>query len=199
MRNKRLVYLGYVIPLVFWSTLIICGLIAENHNHLINMVSELGTIGTKTQYIFTTGLVLISILSIFFIAGLYRTAKEAGLNTIPILLILTFSFSIFGAAIFPLPLKLHGILGSPAMLLPLSPLLALLLWKEAKIPDIKIPAGIILTIMLLGFLTLTPNILKNYFGLKQLFFHSGWSLWFICLSLKFSEPDKNRFGRKSHE
>jgi len=194
VRNKKLVYLGFIIPLVFWGTIIICGLMAGNYNHLTNMVSELGAIDTKTQYIFTTGLVLSSILSIFFIVGLYRIAKKAGLNLIPILLILTFSFSIFGAAIFPLPLNLHGILGSPSMLLPLSPLLTFVLWKEEKIPCIKIPAGIILIIMLLGFLTLTPNIMDNYFGLKQRFFHIGWSLWFIYLSLKFLKLDKNFVG-----
>lgn len=191
MNNNKLVYLGFIIPLVFWGTIFSCGFLSENYNHLINMVSELGTIGTKTQYIFTTGLVLSSILSIFFIVGLYRIAKESSLNIIPILLIFTFSFSIFGAAIFPLPLNLHGILGSPSMLLPLSPLLTLFLWKEEKIPNLKIPAVIILIIMLLGFLTLTPKIMDNYFGLKQRFFHIGWSLWFIYLSFKFYELHKN--------
>ena len=190
MSNRKLIYLGFIIPLVFWSTIIICGFLTENYNHLTNMVSELGAAGTKTQYIFATGLVLSSVFSVFFIVGLYRIAKKSGLNIIPILLMLTFSFSIFGAAVFPLPLKLHGILGSPSMLMPFSPLLALLLWKEEKIPDIKILAGIILIIMLLGFLTLS-QILDDYFGMKQRFFHIGWSLWFICLSMKFLELDKS--------
>jgi len=197
MRNKKLVYLGFIIPLVFWGTTIICGLMTENYNHLTNIVSELGTIGTKTQYIFTIGLVLSSILSILFIIRLCKIAKEIGLNIIPTLLILTFSFSIFGAAIFPLPLNLHGILGSPSMLLPLSPLLTLILWKENKIPKIKIASGIILIIMLLGFLTLMTNRMDNYFGLLQRFFHIGWSLWFIYLSLKFLELDKNLVGKEN--
>jgi hypothetical membrane protein len=185
MKNKSLAYLGIIIPLIFWGTTIICGLMTENYSHLTNLVSELGEIGTKTQYIFTIGLVLCSILSVLFIIGLYKTAKEIGLKTLPIILILIYSFSIFGAAVFPLPLNLHGILGSPSMLLPLSPLLALILWKKDKIPNIKIASGIILFIMLLGFLTLIPNILDNYFGLKQRFFHIGWSMWFIYLSQKF--------------
>lgn len=185
MRNKRLVYLGFIIPLVFWGTTIICGLMTENYNHLTNMVSELGTIGTKTQYIFTTGLVLSSILSVLFTIGLYKTAKEIGLKTIPILFILTFSFSIFGAAIFPLPLRLHGILGSPSMLLPLSPLFALIFWETQAIRDIKLASGLILLIMILGFLTLIPNVMDNYFGVKQRFFHIGWTLWFIYLSHRF--------------
>lgn len=180
-----LIYLGFIVPLVFWSTIIICGLMIEDYNHLTNMVSELGTIGTKTQYIFAIGLVISSILSVLFIIGLYRTAKGTRLNTIPILVMLTFSFSIFGAAIFPLPLRLHGILGSPSMLLPLSPLLALILWKTHAIRDIKIASGIILFIMLLGFLTLMPNVMDYYFGFKQRIFHVGWTLWFIYLSYSF--------------
>jgi hypothetical protein len=87
-------------------------------------------------------------------------------------------------------MNLHGILGSPSMLMPLSPLLVLILWKENKFPKTKIFTSIILIIMLFGFLTLMPNILDNYFGLKQRFFHVGWSLWYIYLSLKFIELDK---------
>ena len=64
-------------------------------------------------------------------------------------------------------------------------------------PSIKISAGIILITMLLGFLTMAPNIMDNYFGLKQRFFHIGWSLWFIYLSLMFSELDKKSVGKVS--
>ena len=196
MIYRKLLYLGFVIPVVFWSTIIICGLMTEDYDHLTNMVSELGTVGTKTQYIFTFGLVTGSILSILFIAGLYKISKKNGLHIIPTLMILTFSFSIFGAAIFPLPLKMHGILGLPSMLLPLSPLLAIILWEENKIHNIKIASGIILIIMLLGFLTLAPNIMDNYFGLKQRFFHFGWSIWFIYLSLEFLKLDRNLGGEE---
>lgn len=185
MRDKIFVSLGFIIPIVLWATIIPCGLATENYSWLVNTVSELGAVGTKTQAVFTAGLVTCSILSILFVAGLYRTAKKAGLIPLPVLLILTFSFAIFGAAVFPLPLELHGVLGSPAMLLPLSPLLAILLWKKETIPHVRIGAGIILALMLLGFLTLTPEILPGYFGLKQRFFHIGWSCWFTWLSLKF--------------
>ncbi len=184
-KNKKLLYLGYIIPVVFWATLIICGLMTENYNHFANIVSELGRKGTETQYIFTIGLVISSILSILFCIGLYKTAKEQRLNTSPILLILTFSFSIFGAAVFPLPLRLHGILGSPSMLLPLSPLLAMILWKNTTIPNIKLGSGLILAIMLLGFLVFFPNFMEQNSGLKQRFFHFAWTFWFVFLSHKF--------------
>lgn len=182
--NKKLIYLGFVVPLLFWSTTILCGLLTEQYNPFVNLVSELGASGTKTQTLFTTGLVLTSVSSILFVIGLFRTARKTGLNTLPILLILTFSFSILGAAVFPLPSPWHGILGSPSMLLPLSPLLALIFWNRETIPNVKIASGIILLVMLSGFLTMIP-VLDSYFGLKQRFFHGAWTIWFIYLSLKF--------------
>ena len=185
--NRKLIYTGYIIPFIFWLSIAYCGLITPDYNFLINQVSELGSIGTETQLLFAFTLVFISLLSFIFVFRLYKIAKERVLNTLPILLILTYSVSILGAGLFPLPLPLHGILGSPAMLLPLSPLLSILLWKESKISGIKIAAIIILMIMLLGFLTLTSDILTDYFGLKQRFFHLGWSLWFVFLTYKFKK------------
>jgi len=190
INTKHLAYLGFVVPLLFWSTIILCGLMTKNYSHLTNLVSELGAQQTSTQYLFTSGLVLCSVLSIIFIFALLKTAKKKRLNPIPVFLLLTFSIPLFGAAVFPLPLSLHGILGSPSMLLPLSPLLALILWNNDKIPNIKIAATIVLAIMLLGFLTFTPLILDNYFGLKQRFFHMGWSLWFVFLGQSFMQMEK---------
>lgn len=191
IKTNQSIYFGILTPLVFWVTVIICGLMTPNYDQLTNMVSELGAKGTETRYLFTTGLVLCAISSILFMISLYKTARRNHLNTIPVLLISVFSFSVLGAALFPLPLKLHGILGSPSMLLPLSPLLALIFWEKDKIKNIKPFSGIILLIMLMGFLTSAPDIMEKYFGLKQRFFHIGWSLWFICLSLKFTELEKD--------
>lgn len=39
--------------------------------------------------------------------------------------------------------------------------------------------------MALGFLAFMPDVLNNYPGLKQQFFHIGWSLWFFYLSYSF--------------
>lgn len=146
------------------------------------MVSELGALGSQTQYIFTIGLVLSSILSVLFMVGLLGIAKEKNLSTLPIWLILTFSFSIAGAAVFPYPTELHGILGIPSVFLPLSPLIAIMVWPGNRIQGIKLMSALILIIMLMGFLVFIPSIMDNYFGLKQRFFHIGWSLWFIYLS-----------------
>lgn len=191
MKTKSLLYFGFLIPITFWITTLICGFLMPGYNHLTRMVSELGEIGTKTQYMFTTGLVLTSIFSILFNIGLHKTCKKVGLNIIPILILWTFSFSIFGAGLFPFPLRLHGLLGSPSMILFLSPLAASIFWKTDIISNIKVVSFLTFVFMSLGFLVLFPNILTDYFGIKQRLFHIGWTVWFLYLSTIFIRINKS--------
>jgi hypothetical membrane protein len=185
MINRYLLYTGFLTPIIFWTTTIICGFVMGNYSHTTMLVSELGAIGTSTRYLFTAGLVLSSICSVLFIVRLYKTAKQNGLSITPILILLTFSFSICGAALFPMPLRLHGILGMPSVLLFLSPIFSLLLWKREIIPSIRYFSILALVVMLLGFSVYLPNILSESFGLKQRFFHFGWSIWFVYLGAVF--------------
>ena len=190
MKTKHLLYLGFIIPLIFWITTFICGLIIGDYNHFTRMVSELGELGVKTQHLFTIGLVLCSILNIPFVIGLYRTCKMYKLNTIPIVLILLYSF-LAGPAIFPFPMKLHGIVGIPFVFMVLSPILALIMWKGgSQLPKFKLIAIFSLLIMLLGFLIFIPEILDDYFGLKQRFLYTGYSVWFCYLSYAFIKIQK---------
>lgn len=160
------------------------------YNHATSMVSELGEMGSETRYLFTIGLVITSIISVFFNISLYKTCKKAGLNVIPVLILWTFSFSIFGAGLFPFPLRLHGLLGSPSMILFLSPLAALVFWKTEVISNIKVVSLLMLLLMSLGFLVLAPDILTEYFGIKQRLFHLGWTVWFLYLTSIFIGVDK---------
>jgi hypothetical protein len=107
-------------------------------------------------------------------------------STVPVWLILSYSISIAGAGLFPLPLPLHGILGMPSIALVLSPLAALLLWRHLHLTsNLRFTAGLAFVIMSLGFLAFIPSIFSSYPGLKQRFFHLGWSIWFIYLGGSF--------------
>ena len=186
MKSQWLIKSGFFIPILFWTTTFICGFLMPGYNHVNRLVSELGEIGTKTQYLFTIGLVLTTIISIFFNIGLFRICKKNGLNIIPILILWTFSFSVLGAGIFPYPLRLHGLLGSPSIILFLSPLAAIVSWKNTVIAHIKVISLLTLIIMMLGFLVFLPDFFSNYLGLKQRLFHFGWTLWFLSLSFIFN-------------
>lgn len=178
--------LGYFIPALFWATTIICGAVLGDYNHLRRLVSELGALGTPTQLIFSGGLVLCALLGIPFIIALATRCREEHVSPIPVLLVLAFSVSIGGAALFPLPLRLHLYLGLPSILLVLSPPLGLVLWSDStRLRPIRPYAVIALGLMALGFLAFFPDILGGYAGLKQRVFHAGWGIWFVGLSRVF--------------
>jgi hypothetical membrane protein len=178
--------LGYIIPAVFWGTTVVCGVVLGEYNHFQRLVSELGARGTPTQPIFTIGLVLSALLSALFIASLAEQCKLERVSKVPVLALLTFTVSIGGAAVFPLPLRAHLYFGLPSVLLLLSPLLSLILWRgSARLVTIRPYAIIGLCVMSLGFFAFAPRFLADYAGLKQRLFHAGWSVWFFGLSRGF--------------
>ena len=189
MKTKTLLIFGIVSPLLFWFTTLVCGIILENYSHLSNMVSELGAMGTKTQFIFTAGLVLSSIFNGCFGLGLWRMGKALKLRMIPIVLIFCYSF-LAGPAIFAMPHKLHGVWYG-FMLIMLAPVFALVQWRKMEhLLKIRWVAIISFAIMMLGFFVFFPDILSNYFGLKQRFLYLGWSVWSISLSYRFLQLEK---------
>ena len=185
-RNARLgIYAGALIPLVFWVTLALCAMQFDGYDPFTNLVSELGAAGTPTRVGFAAGLVLCSLLGVAFQAGIRAECRRGNIDSSPALPILLFSFSAAGAAIFPLPHRLHGILGSPVILLPLSPVLALVSWR--RLPRLRGLAAVAIPcflLMALGFLAFLPGISRV--GLVQRIFHLGWSIWFGYLSLGFA-------------
>jgi len=186
MKTKYLLYTGSMIPIVFFVTTLICGFMLGNYNHLTRMVSELGAMGTRSQFVFSTGLIACSVLSILFVIGLCRACQAIGISVIPAIIILSYSLSIAGAAIFPLPLRSHLIMGMPSILLIFSPVTGLILWKGKRRPaNIKLMLTFSFLIMSLGFLAFIPSLFSDYPGLKQRFFHVGWSTWFFYLSYSF--------------
>jgi hypothetical protein len=186
---------GGSIPIIFFMTTIVCGFILGDYNHLTRMVSELGASGTRSQYVFSTGLLVCSAFSILFIVGLYRICRVVGISTIPVIALLCYSISIAGAAVFPLPLRLHLIMGMPSILLVLSPLLSLFLWgKSRHLLNIREMSIFSFFVMALGFLAFMPEILGDYMGLKQRLFHIGWSIWFLYLSYAFTKLIRENLG-----
>jgi hypothetical membrane protein len=180
-----LLYLGIITPLFFWAVLIIGGFIHGNYNHLHNVVSELGAIGTKSETFMSTTELLISILSVFSTIGLYKTCRQLGLNVIPVLTILSLSISMFWAAIFPMHHELHGTLGPVPLLLNIGVLLAVVIWRAKQYAALRLVSLVSFILMMLILLRFVPNLRGNWEGLIQRFFYLGWSVWSITVSLIF--------------
>lgn len=183
--EKLLLYLGIVSPLLFWLTTFICGAFLDGYSHLSNLVSELGAQGTRTQYLFSFGLVISSILNVFFVYSIWRMRKALKICVVPLVLMFCYSF-LAGPAIVPMPLPLHGVIGMPFPLIMLAPLLALILWRKNVMSlGLKMGAVVSLAIMLLGFLIFAPDILSEYHGLKQRFLYLGWTVWSSVVAYRF--------------
>ncbi|MEZ5070616.1 MAG: DUF998 domain-containing protein [Bacteroidales bacterium] len=180
-----LVWLGMISPLVFWLTTFVCGMLLGDYNGLSNLVSELGAQGTRTQYLFSFGLVLSAFLNVLFVSSLWRICKEWKQSIVPLLPMFCYSF-LAGPALVPMPLPLHGVVGMPFPLILLAPLFALLFWKKDLMsPALKMIAVAGLIVMLLGFLIFAPGILSGYHGLKQRFLYAGWTMWSSAISMAF--------------
>ena len=147
MKAKSLLYLGFLVPIIFWITTFVCGLMIDGYNHFKGLVSELGALGTTTQHLFSIGLILSDLLNVFFIKGLWKYCKKLQFNILPVLFLSLYSF-IAGPAIFPMPLELHSIAGLPFPFLMLSPLIALFVWwKKEHLLKFRIAAIIIFAII----------------------------------------------------
>ena len=59
-------------------------------------------------------------------------------------------------------------------------------WRKKGLRHIVTMSIVSLLVMALGFLAFMPDFLAEYMGLKQRFFHVGWSIWFVYLSYGFS-------------
>ena len=189
---NRFLAAGPATVVVFWATLFLCATRFAGYDHLVNMVSELGAVGTPTRVGFAVGLVLAGALSIVFVMGLVAACRGRGLNPAPAWVILAYSFSIAGAGIFPMPTPLHGSFSFPAIGVLLSPLLALVLWRDVK----GLVPGAVLSLVAfgLGFLVFADGFMGGQFGLKQRFFHLGWSVWFVYLAWGFGKGEARASG-----
>ncbi len=191
-RRQRWLLLGLINPLLFWLTTLACAMRLGNYNHLSNLVSELGALGTPTQHLFTAGLLLCSVLNLFWVRALMSAARELELNLWPVMPMLLFSF-LAGPAIFPMPLRAHGLSGLPFPFFMVSPLLALVWWRRAE-PWLGIrPAAVVsLVCFAAGFLVFWPEILPAYAGFKQRCLYLGWTIWSVGLSLRLMRGTRDR-------
>ena len=185
LQTKSLLYFGIISPLLFWIVTIAGGFIHSNYNHLHNVVSELGGIGTKSEMFMSLTEMFVGILSIFSVIGFYKACKQFRINTIPVLTILTLSASMFWAAIFPMHHVLHGTLGPIPLILNAGVLLSIILWKGKIFFSTRIISLISFLLMMLILLRTIPELRNNYEGMIQRFFYFGWTLWSVSLSIIF--------------
>lgn len=194
MDTKPLLYTGIIIPIIFWLSTIICGFVHGNYNHISNTISELGGIGTKSETLMETFTLLDTVLSVFFMAGLFIACSQLQLNILPIFGVIGFPIMFGWAAIFHSGNPLHSASGPVFLLLYIGALLSVILWRGNEFRQIRKLSLLSLCIMLLIFIRFIPSatIQNNYTGLIQRFAHLGWSVWFVSLGSCFIKQLNNK-------
>jgi hypothetical membrane protein len=190
--NAKLLYFGYAAPLVFWCMTFLSGYIHGNYNHLKNVISELGAIGTGSEVFTSSALMILAALCILFSTGFYSASQKLKLSVIPAILSFCMPITMIWAGIFTLGNEFHSLTGALPFLLILGFLLAYLLWKKNKaftdVSNLSLLSFFISTLILLR---LIKPFGYEYEGLVQRFFYLAWTIWTISiahyLSIKIKE------------
>jgi hypothetical membrane protein len=189
-----LLRLGYFQALLFWGIVFISGEIHGDYNHLKNVISELGAIGTRSEVFTSTSLIVLATLCTLFSFGFYKASIELELSIVPAILSFSTPVSLAWAAIFPLGNEFHGMTGPLPLLIILASLLVFLMWKKEKtlfsIRNFSLLSFFIMSLILLRFI---KPFGISFEGLIQRFFYLGWTLWIVTIShlLKKSLDIKN--------
>ena len=185
-------WLGIITPVLFWLMTFTGGFIHGGYNHLHMTVSELGTIGIRSEIFMSTAEMMVSVISVFSVIGFYKACRQIGINSIPVWTMLSLSLSMFWAAIFPKHHELHGALGPIPMLIIIGALLAVFLWKGKKFGNLRLVSFISFLVMSLLLLRFIPDLQSHWEGLIQRLYYLGWSLWSVGLSLIFIRMAETR-------
>jgi hypothetical membrane protein len=195
INSLRLLYFGYAAPLAFWCITLLSAYVHGDYNHFKNVISELGAIGTKSEILTSTLLMVLATFCILFSTGFYRVSRKLRISTIPAILSFAMPFPIFWAGIFPLGNEFHGTTGPLPFLILLGYLIAWTQWKRkpgfSRMSNISLISFLISMLLMLRFI---QPLGQEYEGLIQRFFYLGWTVWTIAitysLSQKLKEPLK---------
>ncbi len=188
-------FCGYVSPILFWFITFISGAIHGNYNHLKNVVSELGAIGTRSEFFTSVCLLILSFLSLLFSIEFYKLSRKLKLSTLPELSTFFMPVTFLWAAIFPLGDELHTATGPLPLFVALGNLLSYILWKKdnefSKINNLILVSFIFMMLLLTRFI---KPFGQQYEGLTQRFFYFGWSIWTISITYYFNVKIKKQKG-----
>lgn len=162
------------------------GFVHGNYNHFKNVISELGAIGTKSEILTSSSLLLLSVVNIFFCVGFYKASKTLKISILPALFSFSMPLSILWAAIFTLGNEFHGLLGPLPLLIIIWSLLSFVFWKKIiEFSELRFLSLISFFVMLLILLRFIKPFGDEYEGLAQRFFYLGWTIWTIAISYYF--------------
>lgn len=193
IQTKHLLGLGLFVPVLFWISTIIGGLVHGKYSHASDVVSELGALDTRSQVFMSSAELVLAGLTVFFFVGLRRALRVTNRSIIPVIPILLFSVALIGVAFFPLNNEFHAIAGNVSFPLMFAPLLSLVIWRKSDLGSrYKIFTLVSFFCTLCFAFRFIPSINQEFEGLVQRTFYLGWSIWFVALWALFGKTSNDR-------
>jgi hypothetical membrane protein len=188
---------GVLTGVAFWLMLIVGGVLHKNYSHIQMGVSELGTIGTRSEVFMAITTMLLAICSLLFSIGFIKASKQLGISTIPAFMSIAMVISMAWGAIFPSGNEQHGLLGPLPLFILIGSLLAAILWNKHKnyllIRKLSLLSFFIMLLFIVRFI---PTLQQQYEGLIQRTLWLGWSIWYIALSFCLPKLLRLKNGNK---
>jgi CubicO group peptidase (beta-lactamase class C family) len=188
--TEKQLSLGYLIPIIFWTGIVVAGFLYGGYDHLTMHTIELNSFYSISGTFMAIIQFITVLFTIPFLLGLYNSCRKLEISFIPVLFIIFVTPSMLVLALFPELNSMRALVGNSIVLVIIGPLLAMILWRRKQFKGIRILSAFSFLIMLVPILILAmrstfPELINNYFGLLQRVLYVGWSLWFISLGYYF--------------
>ncbi len=195
LNTKYPLYLGFIIPALFWVGTIISGFLYGKYSHVSDGVTKLNSFYSGSGTFMTSIQLIISILFIPFLIRSYISCKQLSINIIPLIPMVFIPVYMIGSSLFPFPNVLFPIFANCIILSILGPILAIIIWRSKRLSKIRLfsVVSFLLMIASIGIImsrSSIPEFVQNYWGIIQRLLFLGWTSWLVFLSLYFTKVSK---------
>jgi hypothetical membrane protein len=182
---RLLLIVGIIVSVFFWISLLLGGMLHQNYDHSRLAVSQLGAIGTNSEFFMALSIWFTGMAIVAAGIGLFRRSRKYHFSILPIIPLLVLGLSFCTLSFFPLGHPLHATVGSIGLVFFLSPILALVFWKNHLGKTALWISTISILFSLLIFLRFIPALDYNWGGLIQRSFHLAWTFWLLGICACF--------------
>ena len=189
---KLLLYIGMFVSVFFWASLVVAGILHKNYDHFRFPVSQLGAIGTNSEFFMALSIWFTGMAIFIAAVGLFRICRKYNVSVVPTFPIILLGISFCALSFFPMGHSLHPTVGSIGLVFLLSPVLSLLFWKTDLGKQARWISMISVLFSLLIFLRFVPAIDNHWGGLVQRTYHLAWTFWLFGICVCFLSRVKSR-------
>ena len=191
--------LAWSILILFTTSILVGGFIHGGFDLFKDSMSKLTSFYSCSGSLMSVSGLLLSFLTLLLGFLLFNNCKKLGINLFPLMPIIFVIASFLGQWMFADSHLLTIVFANIIILIVLSPILVMILWRHEIFPNVKKWPILNLALMLITLTLficrpLIPDFMMRYSGLIQFIFQLAWCIWLIVLT-KICVGDKCQMNR----